>query len=82
MYEYLWNIGVLLKADGCLDILDPELRPWPKVHEEDTVSDNFYRRLDKNKAADMAELNSFHHRRADVTRYTEVLKKQLGLFGD
>ncbi len=81
LYEYLWNMGILLKTQSCLDILDPEFRPWPKVHEGDTVSANFYRRFDKNKAADMAELNSFHTR-ADVTRYTEVLKKQLGLFGD
>jgi hypothetical protein len=80
VYEYLRNMGVLLKTDGCLDILEPEFRPWPKVHEGDTVSDNFYRRLKKNKAADIVELNSFN-RRADVTRYTEVLKKQLGLFG-
>jgi hypothetical protein len=67
-------------SDGCLDILNPAYRPWPKVHEGDIVSTNFYRRLEKNKIEEMDELNSFTTC-ADVIRYTEVFKKQLGLFG-
>jgi hypothetical protein len=81
LYEYLWNLGVLLKTEGCLSILQLEYRPWPKVHEGDTVSVKFYMRLDKNKETNMAELNNFHGR-SDVLRYTQVLKQQLGLFGD
>ena len=81
LYEYLWNLGVLLKTEGCLSILQLEYRPWPKVHEGDTVSAKFYMRLDKNKETNMAELNNFHAR-SDVLRYTQVLKQQLGLFGD
>ena len=50
------------------------------MHEGDTVSRKFYTRLEQHKVADMQELNSFYTR-VDVTRYTEVLKKQLGLFG-
>ena len=80
LYEYLWNVGVLLQSDGCLDILNPAYRTWPKVHEGDMVSTNVYRRLKKNKIEEMEELNSFTTR-ADVVRYTEVFKKQLGLFG-
>ena len=81
LYEYLWNLGVLLKTEGCLSILQLDYRPWPKVHEGDTVSVKFYMRLDKNKETNMAELNNFHAR-SDVLRYTQVLKQQLGLFGD
>jgi hypothetical protein len=81
LYEYLWNLfGVLLKTDGCLAILQPEFRPWPKVHEGDYVSAKFYMCLDKNTETNMAELNDFHTR-SDVIRYTQVLKQQLGLFG-
>jgi hypothetical protein len=80
LYEYLWNVGVLLKTDGCLTILDPDYRPWPKVHEGDAVSVKFYLRLEKNKVEHMAELNNFTARR-DVIRYTKVLQQQLGLFG-
>ena len=72
---------MLLKTEGCLSILQLEYRPWPKVHEGDTVSVKFYMRLDKNKETNMAELNNFHGR-SDVLRYTQVLKQQLGLFGD
>ena len=72
---------MLLKTEGCLSILQLEYRPWPKVHEGDTVSVKFYMRLDKNKETNMAELNNFHAR-SDVLRYTQVLKQQLGLFCD
>jgi hypothetical protein len=80
LYEYLWNVGVLLRTDGCLAILEPAYRPWPKVYEGDAVSAKFYLRLEKNKVEHMAELNNFTARR-DVIRYTEVLQQQLGLFG-
>lgn len=81
LYDHLWNLGVLLKSDNWMSVLQPNFRPWPKVHEGDAVSNKFYSRLEKNKEHDMKELNDFTTR-ADVMRYTEELQIQLGLFGD
>ncbi len=71
LYEYLWNMGVVLKSAECLSVLNHDFRPWPRVHDGDAVSAKFYARLEKNKEADMDELNSFKTR-VDVLRYTEV----------
>jgi hypothetical protein len=81
LYDHLWNLGVLLKSDNWMSVLQPNYRPWPKVHEGDAVSTKFYSRLEKNKEKDMKKLNDFTTR-ADVLRYTEELQKQLSLFGD
>jgi hypothetical protein len=64
LYEYLWNLGVLLKMDGCLSILQPEFRPWPIKYMKGTqlVPAIFYRRLEKNE-----ELNNFHARGDVIT---------------
>lgn len=80
LYDYLWNMGVLMQSEAGIDIFEPEYRPWPKLHEGDAVSVRFYERLERNKNRDIAELNAFTSR-ADVLRYTQELKKQLVLFG-
>ncbi len=54
-----------------MDVLKPEYRPWPKLHEGDDVSARFYKRLERSKEADMAELNAFTTR-VDVARYSQV----------
>jgi hypothetical protein len=64
-------MGVVLKSEECLSVLNHDFRPWPRVHDGDAVSANFYARLEKNKVADMEELNSYTTR-VDVLRYTEV----------
>jgi hypothetical protein len=80
LYDHLWNVGVLLQLDNCLQDFLEEYRPWPKLHEGDMVSTQFYARLETNKVADMAELNDFRTRK-DVLRYTQELRTQLALFG-
>jgi hypothetical protein len=80
LYDHLWNVGVLLQSNNCLQVFEPEFRPWPKVHEGDMVSSAFYARLETNKVTDMAELNDYK-RRKDVLRYTQELRTQLALFG-
>jgi hypothetical protein len=80
LYDHLWNLGVLLKSENWILVLQPTYRPWPKVHEGDAVSCKFYSRLEKYKEKDMEELNDFTTW-ADVVRYTEELQKQSGLFG-
>ncbi len=71
LYEHLWNMAVLLKTHDCLSVLSHDFRPWPRLHEGDAVSATFYGRLEKNKVADMEELNAYKTR-VDVLRYTEV----------
>ena len=80
LYDHLWNVGVLLQSENCLEVFQEEYRPWPKLHEGDTVSTQFYTRLETNKVADMAELHEFTKRK-DVLRYTQELRTQLALFG-
>jgi hypothetical protein len=80
LYDHLWNVGVLLQSENCLEVFQEEYRPWPKLHEGDTVSTQFYARLETTKVADMAELHEFTTRK-DVVRYTQELRTQLALFG-
>ena len=44
------------------------------------MSDAFYRRLDRNKAAHIEELCAYNTR-VDRVRYEQVLKTQVALFG-
>jgi hypothetical protein len=80
LYEYLWNLGVKLQSETAIEVLDAGFRPWPKLHEADAVSVTFYERLDRNKQADIMELNAFRTR-VDVARYSKELNTQLALFG-
>ena len=47
LYDYLWNMGVLMQSEDGMDVLKPEYRPWPKLHEGDDVSVRFYKRLER-----------------------------------
>ncbi len=80
LYEYLWNMGVTLQSENAKVILEPDYRPWPKLHAGDAVSDAFYRRLDRNKHAHIEELCAYTSR-VDFVRYDQELKTQLALFG-
>jgi hypothetical protein len=80
LYDHLWNVGVLLQSEDCFAVLEPQYRPWSKLHEADVVSDKFYGRLDINKEEHMRELNNYTLRK-DVLRYTKELRTQLALFG-
>jgi hypothetical protein len=50
IYESVWNVGTLLRSDAVLDeILDVNYRPWPKVKEGTTISEELYEVHDRNK---------------------------------
>jgi hypothetical protein len=50
IYESVWNVGTLLRSDAVLDeILDVNYRPWPKVKEGTTISEEFYEVHDRKK---------------------------------
>jgi hypothetical protein len=34
LYKHVWNVGVLLKSDDALSILELDYRPWPKIKED------------------------------------------------
>jgi hypothetical protein len=38
IYDHVWNLGLLLQSDRCLEVLKPEYRPWPKVREAEPGS--------------------------------------------
>ena len=81
LYDHLWNVGVLLKGEDPLDILEDGWRPWPRVREGSEYSWDFYDIHDRAKAADLHVLTAFKNRE-DVVQYTTVLKEVLHLFGD
>ena len=49
VYEEVWNVGVLLRSEEALSILDLDYRPWPKIKEGTEESINFYKVHDRNK---------------------------------
>jgi hypothetical protein len=59
LYDHLWNVGVLLEGDNNLTILDEEFRPWPRVRYNELVSRQFYDKLERDKAAELAELRQY-----------------------
>ncbi len=81
IYDHLWNVGVLLKSDEALHILEEGWRPWPRVKDGKEVSWDFYDIHDRHKAADLNLLRAYGTRE-DVHQYTTVLKEVLNLFGD
>ena len=60
-------MGVVLKSED----FKPRFSSRPRVYDGDAVSAKFYARLEKNKVADMDELNSYTTR-VNFLRYTEV----------
>ena len=80
LYDHLWNVGVLLEDDNNLTILDDEFRPWPRVRYNELVSRQFYDNLERDKAAEKAELRQYLTRE-DVTVYQPILQEVLHLFG-
>ncbi len=38
LYDHLWNVGVLLKGEDSLNIIEDGWRPWPRVRAESEYS--------------------------------------------
>jgi len=49
IYDHLWNMGLLLQWDQCLDILQSDYRAWPKVRENVECSREFYEALHRSR---------------------------------
>jgi hypothetical protein len=80
IYESLWNVGLLLKSEACLTVIQPEYRPWPVVRENEEGSITLYKVLNRTRAADLSELREYE-RREDIDTYEPVLRDLLALFG-
>ncbi len=80
LYDHLWNVGVELQSDDCLNILHEDFRPWPRVRWEEDASKIFYGQLEKGKEADMAELRQYVAK-DDLDVYEAILKEVITLFG-
>jgi hypothetical protein len=59
IYESLWNVGLLLKSEACLPVIQPEYRPWPVVRENEEGSITLYKVLNRTRAADLSELREY-----------------------
>ncbi len=56
LYDHLWNLGTLLQGEDALTVLNETFRPWPRVRLSQAPSRIYYIHLEKNKAAERAEL--------------------------
>jgi hypothetical protein len=80
LYDHMWNLGTLLQGDGALTILDPAFRPWPRVRYSQAPSRSYYYHVEKNKAAERAELQQYDQR-PDLDIYLPILLEVLQLYG-
>ena len=80
LYDHLWNMGTLLQGKDALSVLDDSYRPWPRVRFNEGPSRHYYDRLEKNKAAERAELKQYEQR-PDLDVYGPILLEVLQLFG-
>jgi hypothetical protein len=80
IYESLWNVGLLLKSDACLSVIQPDYRPWPIVRQNEEGSMKLYNVLYRSREADLSELREYE-RREDIDTYEPVLRDLLALFG-
>jgi hypothetical protein len=49
IYDHVWNLGLLLQSDRCLEVLQSEYRPWPKVRVAEAGSIHFYEVLERSR---------------------------------
>jgi hypothetical protein len=80
VYEHLYDVGALLQTANALSIFEPGFRPWPHIYQGQGKSMRFYMALERDLVSDMANLRAFRGR-ADETKYAEMLRKVLDLFG-
>jgi hypothetical protein len=80
LYDHLWNMGSLLQTDDALEVLDEDYRPWPRVRYTEAPSRHYYDHLEKNKAANRAELLQFETK-SDLLVYRPILLEVIQLFG-
>ena len=80
LYDHMWNLGTLLQGESALTILDADFRPWPRVRYSQAPSRKYYDHMEKNKAAESAELKQFEQR-PDKEIYLPILMEVLQLYG-
>jgi len=80
LYEYVYDLALLLQSDKCLSIFDLHFRAWPHIYQNRGRAQKFYKGIDSNLAEDHVALNKFHARE-DSVKYTELLRKILAIFG-
>jgi hypothetical protein len=49
IYDHVWNLGLLLQSDRCLEVLKSGYRPWPKVRVAEPGSIHFYEVLERSR---------------------------------
>ena len=49
IYDHVWNLGVVLQSQGCLQVLQASYRPWPKLREAEAGSLAFYKVLNRTR---------------------------------
>ena len=80
LYDHLWNVGVVLESEDCLNIVQDDFRPWSRVRYDEEASKNFYNVLERDKAAERAELR-LYETKDDRAIYEPILKEVVNLFG-
>ena len=80
LYEYLYELGLLLQTENSLVVFETGFRPWPHVYKGGGRSKKFYSRVDDNLAEDLTRIGNFKSRE-DKDKYVGILREVLKCFG-
>ena len=80
LYEYMYDLGLMLQTDKSLSVFDNHFRPWPHIYLDRGRAAKFYKGLDANLEQDIARLRNFEAR-ADSLNYIGLIRTVLKLFG-
>jgi hypothetical protein len=80
LYEYLYDLGIMLQTDQCLRVFETGFRPWPHVFKSRGRSRVFYDKVDLDLAEDLQRLNKYKDRE-DGEKYIGLLRQVLTCFG-
>ncbi len=71
---------MLLQSEDCLNVLNLDFRPWPRVRYNEPASQNFNAKLEKDKMVERTELRRYEAKE-DIEVYLPILMEVITLFG-
>jgi hypothetical protein len=80
LYEYMYDLGLMLQTDTSLSVFDDYFRPWPHIYLDRGRAKMFYKGMDANLQQDITMLRNFEAR-VDSVKYIGLIRTVLKLFG-
>ncbi len=80
IYEYLYDLGIMLQTESCFQVFDDEFRSWPHLYKNKGRSKKFYAGVDSNLKSDLQRIR-LNPEREDNEEYNSLMREVLGCFG-